>query len=117
MILRYCGILFLVVAGLALIGEAVGSAASRMPVPGFEPITMAGAIGMGLFGVALILATGGNRTARKVVLALMLLLAVIQLVIVPFGTADPLLLLLAAVACGFTAMPSGGGAPWPWRCR
>ena len=100
-ILRYCGILFLIVAALALVGEAVGSAASRMPVPGFEPITMAGAIGMALFGVALILAPGGNRTVRKLVLALMLLLAVIQLVIVPLGTADPLLLLLAAVACGF----------------
>jgi len=99
-ILRYCGILFLVVAGLALIGEAVGSAGSRMPVPGFEPITVAGAIGMGLFGVAMILVGGGSRRTRRVVVALMLLLAVIQLVVVPLGTADPLLLLLAALACG-----------------
>ena len=82
-----------------------------MPVPGFEPITVAGAIGMGLFGVAMILVGGGSRRTRRVVVALMLLLAVIQLVVVPLGTADPLLLLLAALACGIHGNAIGWRRP------
>ena len=72
---------------------------------------VAGAIGMGLFGLALILVGGGSRRTRRVVVALMLLLAVIQLVVVPLGTADPLLLLLAALACGIHGNAVGWRRP------
>jgi signal transduction histidine kinase len=78
-----------------------------MPVPGFEPVTLAGAIGMGLFGVAMILVSRRRRPPRAAVVGPMVLLALIQLVIAPLGTADPLLLLIAAVACGFHGNATG----------
>ena len=62
-ILRYTGVLFLVAASIALAGELAGSVSTSMPVPGFEPITTPGAVGMALFGIAMIIAATGYRFA------------------------------------------------------
>ncbi len=106
-ILRYTGVLFLVAASIALAGELAGSVSTSMPVPGFEPITTPGAVGMALFGIAMIIAATGYRPARTILAVIMGLVAIAQFAVVPFGTADPLLLLLAALACGFHGSARG----------
>ena len=118
-ILVYAGIVLILFGGLALLGGSLDIISIVMPVPGFERMTLASAIGLMLFGVALAMAgIGGPRIRRSAVGTLMVLLALGEFAARQLGAssadaqsldaagqlvpvADPLLLLLAALACAF----------------
>ena len=124
-ILVYAGLVLIAFGGLALLGGSLDIISVVMPVPGFERMTLVSAIGLFLFGLALALAgIGGPRIRRTVLVTLMVLLALGQFVARQFGipssdaqsldaaahlvpVADPLLLLLAALACGFHGSGKG----------
>ena len=124
-ILVYAGLVLIAFGGLALLGGSLGIISVVMPVPGFERMTVVSAIGLLLFGLALALAgIGGPRIRRTVLVTLMVLLALGQFAARQFGmpssdaqsldaaahlvpVADPLLLLLAALACGFHGSGKG----------
>jgi signal transduction histidine kinase len=121
-ILLYTGLVLSVVGLAALSGWLLGILTLVLPVPGFERMAPANAAGMVLFGLALIFAGTRRERARRTVVALMAVLAVAQFVVrttlgqalhefllglvrpvIPGAEApseiDPLLLMLAAVAC------------------
>jgi len=121
-ILLYTGVVLSVVGLAALSGWVFGIMTLVLPVPGFERMAPASAVGMMLFGVALVLTGTGKAKARRVVVAAMGILAVAQIIVrTTFGVSlhefimgamglvvpvsdppseiDPVLLLLAAVAC------------------
>jgi signal transduction histidine kinase len=121
-VLLYTGVI-LAAVGVAALSGSIGSITTLvLPVPGFEPMEPASAVGMILFGLTLAAtATHRDHARRRLVLA-MAILAIVQfsvrtavglslheflLRLVRRGTPaglgpteiDPLLLFLAAVAC------------------
>ena len=121
-ILLYTGLVLSVVGLAALLGWIASITTLVLPVPGFEPMVPASAVGMALFGLALsAMATHKHRASRRIVLA-MVMLATVQFTVRTFlgqslpdflltflgagggaganpSEIDPLLLFLAAVAC------------------
>ena len=121
-ILLYTGLVLSVVGIAALSGWVLGIMTLVLPVPGFERMAPASATGMVLFGLALVFAGTRKERARRTVVALMAAIAIAQFVVrtalgqslhefllglVGPATAateapseiDPLMLMLAAVAC------------------
>lgn len=120
-ILLYTGIVLSVVGLAALFGWIANITTLVLPVPGFEPMQPASAVGMMLFGLTLSATATHRHGARRGLVLAMALLAVAQFAVrTVFGQSlhefllasigigsprggpseiDPLLLFLAAVAC------------------
>jgi signal transduction histidine kinase len=121
-VLLYTGLVLSVVGGAALFGWIADVTTLVLPVPGFEPMVPASAIGLTLFGLTLSASATHREGARRALVVAMAVLAIAQFTVrAVFGQSlhgfllavmgagnqagirpadvDPVLLFLAAVAC------------------